>query len=53
MTPLCWGPCSQKLLEGTPDDFKKFCNYEGVRITIEEKINDFYEQNILKKQSKN
>lgn len=46
--PVCWGPCSQKLLEYKEDEFEKICNIAGIESTIKFLLNNFYNKNILK-----
>lgn len=36
--PLCWGPCCQKQLETTPDDFKRFCQKQNMELSIADYI---------------
>ncbi|MCD8181921.1 MAG: radical SAM protein [Bacteroides sp.] len=32
--PLCWGPCCQKQMETTPEDFGKFCQKQNMELNI-------------------
>ncbi|MDE5711151.1 MAG: SPASM domain-containing protein [Bacteroides sp.] len=32
--PLCWGPCCQKQLETTPNDFRRFCQKQNMELNI-------------------
>jgi len=47
LLPLCYGPCSQKLLELTdnsPEQFKRICYEGGVKIGLERLFIEFYEK---------
>ena len=44
LLPVCAGPCSQKMMEIPDDyDFKKICLQGGVILSIEHKLNSFYQ----------
>lgn len=32
--PLCWGPCCQKQMEATPDNFGRFCQKQNMELNI-------------------
>lgn len=36
--PLCWGPCCQKQLETTPDNFRRFCQKQNMELNIADYI---------------
>jgi radical SAM protein with 4Fe4S-binding SPASM domain len=49
LLPACMGPCSQKMVEFSPDkDFRTICQQDGVRLVLEEQVDNFY-KNFQKK----
>jgi len=40
--PVCCGPCSQKYIEHSPDQFEGICNKEGVKLTLNNQLKDVY-----------
>lgn len=44
LLPACYGPCSQKVLEISDDNFDKICNYHGVKATIDEILKRKYHE---------
>lgn len=47
--PACWGPCSQKNIEYSQNDFEKICNKKGIETTYNELLVNFYETKVLKR----
>jgi uncharacterized protein len=45
--PVCWGPCSQKLLEYDPNHFETICNKGGVENTVQSIMLDFLKKNSI------
>ncbi|MCG8410345.1 MAG: radical SAM protein [Bacteroidales bacterium] len=47
LLPACYGPCSQKVLEINPDNFDKICNYNGLKLSIDEMLKRYYHEEII------
>lgn len=46
--PVCLGPCSQKMVEFTGDNFEEICLKEGVELGLIKELEYFYERNKVK-----
>lgn len=45
LLPVCFGPCSQKMVEFNQcDDFQQYCLYEGMKNVIEDQMEKHYEE---------
>lgn len=48
LLPLCWGPCSQKLLEH-PNEIQRFCQLENMEISLEEFVYFSFNNQLIRK----
>ncbi len=44
LLPMCYGPCSQKVIETPESNIDRICNYDGLKITIEEMLMKNYNE---------
>ncbi|SDC81596.1 uncharacterized protein SAMN05216323_105323 [Williamwhitmania taraxaci] len=46
LLPVCYGPCSQKIVETDPGEFNRICNYQGLKQSVDEMLKRMYHEQI-------